>query len=104
MRKLDHIALQVEEPRKAAEWYCENFGAEALYVDDTWAVVEFENIKLAFVMRGQHPPHIAFEVDDFEEGDVVKPHRDGSQSAYKRDPFGNIYELIKYPKKVCHLT
>ena len=98
MKKIDHIALQVEEPRKAAEWYCENFGAEALYVDDTWSFVQFENIKLAFVMRGQHPPHIAFEVDDFEEGDVVKPHRDGSESAYKRDPFKNIYELIKYPK------
>mgnify|MGYP003137173884 FL=1 len=99
MRKLDHIALQVEEPRKAAEWYCENFGAEVLYVDDTWAFIQFENIKLAFVIRGQHPPHIAFEVDDFEEGDKVKGHRDGTSSAYKRDPFGNIYELIKYPKK-----
>jgi|TARA_R110002020_G_scaffold134807_4_gene301024 catechol 2,3-dioxygenase-like lactoylglutathione lyase family enzyme len=99
MRKLDHIALQVEEPRKAAEWYCENFGAEALYVDDTWAFVQLQNIKLAFVIKGQHPPHIAFEVNDFSEGDVVKSHRDGTSSAYKRDPFGNIYELIKYPKK-----
>ena len=99
MKKIDHIALQVKEPRKAAEWYCEKFGAEPLYVDDTWAFIQFENIKLAFVIRGQHPPHIAFEVDDFSEDDKVKGHRDGSESAYKRDPFGNIYELIKYPKK-----
>ena len=32
MKKIDHIAHQVDDPRKAAEWYCENFGAEALYV------------------------------------------------------------------------
>jgi hypothetical protein len=60
MKKIDHIAHQVDEPRQAAAWYCENFGAEALYVDDTWAVVQFENIKLAFVMRGQHPPTYSF--------------------------------------------
>ncbi len=99
MKKLDHIALQVEEPRKAAEWYCENFGAEPLHVDDTWSFIQFENVKLAFVIKTQHPPHIAFEVDDFSDGDKVKGHRDGTSSAYKRDPFGNIYELIKYPKK-----
>ena len=99
MKTIDHIALQVEEPRKAAKWYCENFGAEPLYVDDTWAFIQFENVKLAFVVKTQHPPHIAFEVDDFSKDDKVKGHRDGSESAYKRDPFGNIYELIKYPKK-----
>lgn len=99
MRKIDHIALQVDSPREAAKWYCENFDAELIYVDDTWSFIQFENVKLAFVIKTQHPPHIAFEVDDFEEGDKVKKHRDGTHSAYKRDPFGNIYELIKYPKK-----
>ena len=69
-----------------------------IYVDDTWAFVQFSNVKLAFVIKSQHPPHIAFQVDDFEEGDRVKSHRDGTHSVYKRDPFGNIYELIKYPK------
>ena len=99
MEKIHHIALTVGDINEALEWYCENFGAEALYVDDTWSFIQFENIKLAFVIRGQHPPHIAFEVDDFSEGDKVKGHRDGTSSAYKRDPFKNIYELIKYPKK-----
>ena len=57
MKKIDHIALQVEEPKQAAEWYCENFGAKLLYADDTWSFVQFQNIKLAFVTKGQHPPH-----------------------------------------------
>ena len=43
--------------------------------------------------------HIAFEVDEFQEGDVIKEHRDGSKSVYKKDPFGNIYELIKYKEQ-----
>lgn len=91
--KVDHIAIQVEDPREAAEWYIDNFGAELLYVDDTWGFVKFENIKLAFVVKSQHPAHFAFEAADLEGG---KTHRDGSISTYKRDPWGNIYELIKY--------
>ena len=97
--KLDHIALQVENPKEAAFWYQANFGAIILHADPTWSFVQFQNIKLAFVIKKQHPVHIAFEVDDFDEGDIIKEHRDGSKSVYKRDPFGNIYELIKYKKE-----
>ena len=93
MKRLDHIAIQVEDPRAAADWYIKNFGAELLYVDDTWGFVEFENIKLAFVVKNQHPAHFAFEVEELVNGTL---HRDGSRSVYKRDPWGNIYELIKY--------
>lgn len=93
MSRLDHIAIQVEKPEEAAEWYIENFKANLLYADDTWAFVEFENIKLAFVVKNQHPPHFAFEVEELEGG---KLHRDGSRSVYKKDPWGNIYELVKY--------
>ena len=96
--KLDHVALVVESPEKAAQWYVDKFGAELLYADETWAFIAFDNIKLAFVVKTQHPPHIAFEVDTFNEGDKVKSHRDGTASVYKRDPWGNIYELIKYPQ------
>ena len=96
--KLDHVALQVEDPKEAAFWYQRNFGAIILYADATWSFVQMQNIKIAFVVKEQHPAHIAFEVEEFEEGDRVKKHRDGSESVYKRDPFGNIYELIKYKK------
>ena len=95
--KIDHIALQVENPKEAAEWYHDEFEGKILYADETWSFVQMENIKLAFVVKSQHPEHIAFEVDSFEDGDRTKKHRDGTISVYKRDPFGNIYELIKYP-------
>lgn len=91
--KIDHVAIHVDDPRNAAEWYIKTFGAELLYADETWAFVQFENIKLAFVIKTQHPAHIAFEAPDLEDGRL---HRDGSRSVYKRDPWGNIYELIKY--------
>ena len=93
LMKIDHIAIQVDDPKAAAEWYISNFGAEMIYVDDTWGLIQFENIKMAFVVKTQHPAHFAFESPDLEVG---KLHRDGSKSTYKRDPWGNIYELIKY--------
>ena len=40
---------------------------------------------------------LAFEVDELDGG---KLHRDGSVSVYKRDPWGNIYEFVKYPDPV----
>ena len=55
--------------------------------------MKFENVKLAFVVKTQHPAHFAFEVDELEGG---KLHRDGSRSVYRKDPWGNIYELVKY--------
>ena len=97
-RRIDHIAIQVENPREAADWYTQNFGASLLYVDDTWGFVQFENIKLAFVIKEQHPAHFAFEVDSLVDEDKVKKHRDNSESVYKRDPWGNIYELVKYER------
>lgn len=96
--KIDHIALVVDSPIDAADWYVQNFNAKLLYKDETWSFVEFENVKLAFVVKHQHPQHFAFEVSDFGENDRVKSHRDGTTSVYKRDPWGNVYELIKYPK------
>ena len=97
--KIDHIALQVENPQSTAQWYCDNYGARMLYVDATWAFIEFDNIKMAFVVPEQHPQHFAFLVDSFEDGESVNEHRDGSISVYKQDPWGNSFELIKYPEK-----
>lgn len=91
--RIDHVAIQVEDPREAAAWYVDNFSADLLYVDDTWGFLQFENVKLALVVKTQHPAHFAFEVDELEDG---KLHRDGSRSVYKKDPWGNIYELVKY--------
>jgi hypothetical protein len=96
MKRIDHIAICVSSPIEAADWYVKNHGATKIFADDTWAIVQFQNIKLAFVIKEQHPPHFAFEVDNLDAGNL---HRDGSVSVYKTDPWGNEYELVKYPER-----
>ena len=96
---LDHVALVVKDPRASAEWYSENYDAKILYADETWSFVELENIKIAFVTKTQHPPHIAFKVDSLDESKKIKVHRDGTSSFYTKDLDNNIIEMIKYPKE-----
>ena len=95
MKSIDHIALQVDDIRESVAWYVVKYGCKVLYRDDTWALLQFKNIKLALVIEDEHPYHIAFEVDEVVEG---KKHRDGSVSKYTEDPSGNKIELIKYTK------
>ena len=99
LTNIDHIALTVDDPIEAARWYALNFNVDILYQDETWSFLRLENIKIAFVKKGTHPPHIGIKVCEFSNKDKTKIHRDGTISTYKRDPWGNIYELIKYPEK-----
>ena len=94
MKSIDHIALQVDNIKESVAWYVVNYNCMILYCDDTWAFLQFDNIKLALVTEDEHPYHIAFEVDEVEG----KKHRDGSVSKYIEDPSGNKIELIKYIK------
>ena len=60
MEKIDHIALVVSNVSKAVRWYESNRDCKIKYQDDTWALLEFDNIDLALVSASEHPPHIAF--------------------------------------------
>jgi len=95
LRRVDHIAIVVDNTVDAANWYAENYEANIEYCDDSWSLVSFLNIKLAFILPGEHPPHFAFEVKELDGGNT---HRDGSRSIYKTDPWGNSFELVVYPK------
>ena len=94
MEKIDHIAIVVTNINHAVNWYTKNRDCKVNYQDESWAELQLENIKLALVLPQDHPPHIAFE-DDSIEG---TKHRDGSESIYEHDTFGNIVEKIKYEK------
>ena len=94
MRKIDHIAIQVDDIRESVKWYRNKFKCEVIYEDDTWAFLQYENIKMALVVEDEHPYHIAFQ-DETVQG---KLHRDGSISKYIDDPSGNKIELIRYTK------
>ena len=93
MKKIDHIAIVVNDIKESVAYYVDNYDCMILHCDESWGYLQFDNIKLALVLKDEHPPHIAFEVDEVEG----KTHRDGSVSKYIEDPSGNKIELIEYP-------
>ena len=100
MKNIDHIAIQVNNIKESVDYYVENFGCEIIHQDDTWAFLQFGNIKMALVVEDEHPYHIAFEIDGMDgKGKNWKYHRDGSISRYIDDPSGNKVELIWYMDK-----
>ena len=95
--KIDHIALQVDDIYEGCEWYCGHFNANVAYFDETWAILEFDNIKLSLILPNQHRNHFAVEVKPENHPNLeFKPHRDGSNYHYLTDPWGNCVELINY--------
>lgn len=92
---IDHIAIQVSNVRESVDWYQRTFNCKVKYQDETWAFLSFANIKLALVVPGQHPGHMAFIRDDAEKYGELKTHRDGTQSCYVKDPAGNAVEIMK---------
>ncbi|MDA7704934.1 VOC family protein [Rickettsiales bacterium] len=97
--KIHHIAIKVDNIADAIKYYNENFEIEVLYQDETWGFLQFGNIKLALVLPGKHPPHLAFLRDNAEKYGELKLHRDGTSSIYLQDPFGNYLEYLKDPNE-----
>ena len=95
MEKLQHVAVTVDDIHKALDWYRARFNVETTYADDSWALLQFDNIALALVLPEQHPPHIAVERDKAEAYGPLRHHRDGSASTYIRDPWGNAIEIMQ---------
>ena len=92
---LHHVAIQVKDIERALQWYSENFNSEIVYLDETWALLRFQNIYLALVVPGQHPPHIAIEHSGAESYGTLTRHRDGTESIYINDSEGNTIEMMK---------
>ena len=90
---LHHAALRVKDVHAAVRWYTERFRCDIEYQDGTWAMLQFANVRLAFVLQEQHPPHIAVEGDPSAYG-TPKIHRDGTSSVYLKDPDGNNVEIL----------
>jgi catechol-2,3-dioxygenase len=91
---IDHVAIAVTDVASSVNWYKEQFKCNVTYQDETWAFIEFGNIKLALVVPNQHPPHVAFVTADAERHGKLKKHRDGTRSVYIKDPAGNSVEIM----------
>lgn len=92
---VDHVAVSVHDVKTALDWYCRHFQCLVLHHDDTWALVQFANIKLALVVPSQHPPHLGFVRPKASDFGPLTAHRDGTRSVYITDPSGNSVEFLK---------
>ncbi len=96
--KLDtihHVAIPVPNVAKAVEWYTSRFNCCVDYIDESWALLAFANTKLAPVLPREHPSHFALSRPDANKfGDLIT-HRDGLNSVYITDPFGNSIEVLE---------
>ena len=104
MFEMDHVAVPCPNIASGVAFYVDNFGAQVLYQDATWAFLKIGQGKLALVTPSQHPPHLALRVDEEilqiaaqKAGKSVDSHRDGTQGIYIEDLSGNVIELICYP-------
>lgn len=100
----DHVALRVPDVAAALEWWLATVpGAEVLYADDTWGLLDAAGAKLAFVVADEHPDHLAFKVSNLElerlasvHAVKIATHRDGSRSFYLDAPGEHHVEVIAY--------
>ena len=95
MDTIHHLAIPAEDIAASVRWYREHTDCSVEYQDDTWALLAFANIKLALVMPGQHPPHVAIVREDAERFGPLVQHRDGTRSVYVSDAAGNQVEVLE---------
>ena len=93
---IDHLAICTDDIAKSVAWYINNFNCNILYQDKSWAMLEFDNVKLALVLPDQHPFHFAILKDDVESYGEPVTHRDGSVSVYVKDRSDNNIEILRY--------
>lgn len=102
----DHAAQIVPDIAAAVAWYQELLpNTRVLHQDATWAFIEAGGAKLAFVVKDQHPNHLAWRVTSAElerlatlHAQEIKPHRDKTRSFYLEAPGGQAVEIIAYPE------
>jgi len=91
---IHHIAIPTNNVAESVAWYTSNTRCTVAYQDETWALLDYENIKLALVIPGQHPPHLAIVREDAERFGPLVTHRDGTRSIYVQDNAGNQIEVM----------
>ena len=92
--RIDHLAVSVRDVAEAVDWYTAHFRCSVSYQDATWALLDFENTRLALVIPDQHPAHLALSSDHAARFGTLVTHRDGTRSTYVADPSGNSVEIM----------
>ena len=95
LQNVDHITLPVSDIQKTLHWYQTSFRCKVLEQTATRGVVQFENVRVVFVLPSQQPQHLAFERVDARDFGPLAPSDDGRLSLYVSDPAGSLVEIIK---------
>ena len=103
--RFDHVAQRVPDIAEAVDFYRRAVpGARVLHQDESWAFLDVDGARLAFVVADQHPDHVAFRVEEgelerlaAEHGQEIATHRDATRSFYLEGPGGHWIEIITYP-------
>ena len=103
LKKIDHFAIKVKSIQSAVDFYS-SMGGEVISQYEDWALLRFENVKLALMSSDNHPVHMAFEAESMEDLKACEEslllHRDGTFSIYIEDGEGNFIEKIFYPNSL----
>ena len=95
--QFDHVAFEVKDVKVSVAWYLENYEDSCvIYSDDTWGMVAIDGVKIALVLEGTHPSHVAIR-QTCPVPPEAKRHRDLTYYVYDKDPDGNTIERIWYP-------
>ena len=119
---LEHIGLNVAEPEKVMEWWCENLGflrTHPVFIVDSsgsMAIEFYHNDQAEIINFTAVDPstlHIAFTSDDTDADAarlvaagatlVGSVHREGFDMAMLRDPFGIPVQFVKRAQSVLLL-
>ena len=125
---LEHVAINVPEPAKTAQWWAENLGMEIVLASNESPYMHFvaDSPRQSMMEFYNNPTvpmpdyskiepfnlHIAFSSDDIESdrqklidggataaGDIaVNP--DGTKLAFLRDPWNVPFQLVQRPKSL----
>jgi glyoxylase I family protein len=123
--KLEHVALNVPDPKAAAAWYAENLNLRVVKASDTGPFVHFladdsgSMLELYNNPAGEVPQyqvmspftlHLAFTVEDIPATHQklvtagatpvgeTQTTAEGDQLAFLRDPWGMVLQLVKRRK------
>lgn len=91
---IHHIAINVADVAKAAQWYQTSFHCRVVFQEKTLAIVEFKNLKLYLLLPNQAPSHVAFERSDAHTFGELQEQTDGSLATFVADPTGNVVQIV----------
>ncbi len=101
MKKIDHIAVLVENLEISQKWYEDVCGAKLIFEDHKYKRMSMGNISIALIDKKYYEyAHIGIPVENYrdlpsDKGEMVH-HRDGTTGCYVKDPDGNVVEFIHY--------